>query len=140
MTSYLRKRWGLGKVRANGDLHHAVDALVVACTTDGMIQKVSRYYKWREGNTVEVDPKTGEVISRFPEPWPQFRKEFEGRLSNDPAKNLFGLGLPLYGDADVPLRPLFVSRMPKRSSAYCTLRRMPGPVSNSVPSKSKISA
>lgn len=114
VTSYLRKRWGLGKVRANGDLHHAVDALVVACTTDGMIQKVSRYYKWREGNTVEVDPKTGEVINRFPEPWPLFRKELEGRLSNDPAKNLFGLGLPLYGDAEVPLRPLFVSRMPKR--------------------------
>ena len=114
VTAYLRKRWGLGKVRANGDLHHAVDALVVACTTDGMIQKVSRYYKWHENNTVEVDPETGEVINRFPYPWPQFRKELEGRLSNDPAKNLYGIGLPLYGDAEVPLRPLFVSRMPKR--------------------------
>lgn len=114
VTAYLRKRWVLGKVRANGDLHHAVDALVVACTTDGMIQRVSRYYKGHENNTVEVDPETGEVISRFPEPWPQFRKELEGRLSNDPAKNLCGLGLPLYGDAEVPLRPLFVSRMPKR--------------------------
>ena len=114
VTAYLRKRWGLGKVRANGDLHHAVDALVVACTTDGMIQRVSRYYKGHENNTIEVDPETGEVISRFPEPWPQFRKELEGRLSNDPAKNLCGLGLPLYGDAEVPLRPLFVSRMPKR--------------------------
>ena len=114
VTAYLRKRWVLGKVRANGDLHHAVDALVVACTTDGMIQRVSRYYKGHENNTVEVDPETGEVISRFPEPWPQFRNELEGRLSNDPAKNLCGLGLPLYGDAEVPLRPLFVSRMPKR--------------------------
>ena len=79
-----------------------------------MIQKVSRYYKWHENNTVEVDPETGEVINRFPYPWPQFRKELEGRLSNDPAKNLYGIGLPLYGDAEVPLRPLFVSRMPKR--------------------------
>ena len=113
VTAFLRKRWGISKVRANGDTHHAVDALVIACTTDSMIQRVSRYYKWQESNTVEVDPETGEVIDRFPYPWPQFRKELEGRLSNNPMKNLYGLGLPLYGEPEIPMQPLFVSRMPK---------------------------
>ena len=37
ITSYLRKRWGITKVRANGDLHLAVDALVIACATDSFI-------------------------------------------------------------------------------------------------------
>lgn len=121
ITSYLRKRWGINKVRANGDLHHAVDALVIACTTDGMIQRLSRYSELRECRymhtpeaSIAVDPATGEVISTFPYPWPKFRDELEGRLSSDPMKNLQGLGLPLYGREGVPLRPLFVSRMPRR--------------------------
>lgn len=33
VTAFLRKRWGLSKVRADGDLHHAADAAVIACTT-----------------------------------------------------------------------------------------------------------
>lgn len=114
VTSYLRKRWGIRKLRANGDTHHAVDALVIACTTDSLIQRVSRYSRWHESSTVEVDPETGEVIDRFPYPWPQFRKELECRLTSDPMKNLRELSLPLYGDSEVPLRPLFVSRMPRR--------------------------
>lgn len=48
VTSFLRKRWGIAKVRADGDLHHAVDAAVIACTTDGMIQRVSRFYQRTE--------------------------------------------------------------------------------------------
>ena len=28
ITAYLRKRWGINKIRANGDKHHAVDAVV----------------------------------------------------------------------------------------------------------------
>lgn len=103
-------------MRANGDLHHAVDALVIACTTDGMIQRLSRYSELRECRymhtpeaSIAVDPATGEVISTFPYPWPKFRDELEGRLSSDPMKNLQGLGLPLYGREGVPLRPLFVS-------------------------------
>ena len=43
VTSYMRKRWGIAKIRADGDLHHAVDAAVIACVTERMIQKVSTY-------------------------------------------------------------------------------------------------
>lgn len=119
VTAYLRKRWGITKVRANGDLHHAVDALVIACTTDGLIRKVSRYARYQENrcsaaDSFVVDPATGEVIAQFPEPWPHFRRELEARLSDDPAHAVLGLGLAHYMTGEIKPRPLFVSRMPRR--------------------------
>ena len=121
VTSYLRGRWGITKVRANGDTHHAVDALVVACTTDGMIRRITQYSKYRETRYqpaplegYRVDPKTGELIDRFPAPWPLFRGELEARLSADPARFVKGLSLPLYQTEEVVPRPIFVSRMPRR--------------------------
>lgn len=119
VTAYLRKRWGIAKVRANGDLHHAVDALVIACTTDGLIQKLSRYARYQENRYSEaggyvVDSATGEVVAQFPEPWPCFRHELEARLSDDPARAVLGLGLAHYMTGEIRPRPLFVSRMPRR--------------------------
>ncbi len=119
VTAYLRKRWGIAKVRTNGDLHHAVDALVIACTTDGLIQKVSRYARYQENRYSEaggviVDSSTGEVVAQFPEPWPRFRHELEARLSDDPARAVLGLGLAHYMTGEIRPRPLFVSRMPRR--------------------------
>lgn len=119
VTAYLRKRWGITKTRANGDLHHAVDALVIACTTDGMIQKVSRYAQYQENRYsaeggVVYDRQTGEVVAQFPEPWQYFRKELDARLSDDPARAVRGLGLAHYATGEIRPRPLFVSRMPRR--------------------------
>lgn len=122
VTSYMRKRWGITKIRENGDLHHAVDAVVIACTTDGMIQQVSRYAKYRECRymhtdscSIAVDPDTGEVLHQFPYPWQDFRKELEARLGRDPARIINDLRLPFYMSSGAPLpEPLFVSRMPKR--------------------------
>ena len=122
VTSYMRKRWGIVKLREDGDLHHAVDALVVACTTDAMIQQVSRYADYREcrymqteTGSLAVSEKTGEVLREFPYPWPQFRKELEARLSPDPARRIRDLKLPFYFESGRPLpKPLFVSRMPRR--------------------------
>ena len=117
----MRRRWGISKIRENGDLHHAVDALVIACTTDGMIQRASRYAQYRETLYTQdetsrfvVDPDTGEVVGQFPYPWPDFRKELEARLSADPEWAVIALGLPLYDAGEVIPRPLFVSRMPRR--------------------------
>ncbi len=123
VTSYMRKRWGINKIRANGDLHHAVDALVIACTTDGMIQQISRHsrykecqYSHQEENVYAVDGSTGEVLRTFPYPWPQFRKELEGHLSSDPARFLMDQRLPMYAAGEImpPQKPIFVSRMPTR--------------------------
>lgn len=127
VTDYMRKRLGLRKNRADGDLHHAMDAAVVAITTDRMIQRISNYAKRREwGQKVRgncVDPETGELLTQeafdekyapsFPPPWPQFRQELEARLSPNPDAEIRALGLPHY-DSEETVRPVFVSRMPNR--------------------------
>lgn len=121
VTSYMRKRWGISKIRENGDLHHAVDALVIACTTDGMIQQVSRYaalreceYVQTEGGSLAVSVHTGEVLKSFPYPWPEFRQELEARLGDDPRRAVISQRFPVYLNNDIPVRKLFVSRMPRR--------------------------
>lgn len=121
VTSYLRKRWGMKKVRANGDLHHAVDALVVVCTTEGMIRRVSEYAKGQETRYTRTETRQGVAdwedsrrSREFPLPWPCFRAELDARLSDDPANAVRGLGLPLSLAQEVPLRPIFVSRAPRR--------------------------
>lgn len=109
VTAFLRKRWGLGKVRADGDLHHAVDAAVIACTTDGMIQRVSRFY-----SHIETSDTRGE---RFPEPWPRFRDELMQRLSACPQENLMQINPVYYQNVDIAsIRPVFVSRMPRHKA------------------------
>lgn len=123
ITAYVRKRLGISKVRSDGDLHHAVDALVVACTTDAMIRQITRHAQFREcqyiqgeGESIAVDRTTGELLRSFPHPWPQFRRELEARLSSNPARVLADLRLPMYvsGEIAAPNTPLFVSRMPTR--------------------------
>lgn len=122
VTSYMRKRWGISKIREDGDLHHAVDAVVIACVTDGMIQQISRYAKFYEckymqtdSGSIAIDTDTGEVLRKFPYPWNDFRKELEARLGNDPARIINDLRLPFYMTSGLPLPdPIFVSRMPKR--------------------------
>lgn len=122
VTSYLRKRWGINKIRANGDTHHAVDAVVIACTTDKMIQEVAQYSRYKE---VEYTPNktesllsntiTGEIIKRFPYPWENFRDELEARLSSNPKAALQKLNLVFYSTRDLnDVQPIFVSRMPRR--------------------------
>ena len=118
VTSHLRKRWGLTKVRADGDLHHALDAAVIACATQGMVQQISGYYHRIEGEyqqspdgTYSVHTRTGE---RFPAPWPHFRDELIQRLSQEPQQNLMQWNPVFYSNFDVEsIRPVFVSRMPQ---------------------------
>lgn len=48
ITSYLRKFWGLTKVRDDGDKHHALDAAVIATVSHGLVAKVTSYNKQKE--------------------------------------------------------------------------------------------
>lgn len=120
VTGYIRKRLDIRKIRKNGDLHHAVDAVVIAVTTQGMIQKVTRYSQIRE-NPKLIDKKTGEVLTvkevhnkdNFPEPWPRFRQELEARVSEDPEEAIRRLRLPAYENVGEIKKP-FVSRMSRR--------------------------
>lgn len=119
-TAYLRKRWGINKVRENGDCHHAVDALVVACTTTKMIRRISDYAKYTELKYskqpyIKVDKETGEVLDfdKFPLPYKWFRDELKMRCSDNPSFVLSQNPLPNYA-SDEDVKPIFVSRMPRR--------------------------
>lgn len=119
-TAYVRKRWGISKIRANGDVHHAVDAVVIACITQAMIKHISEYSKYHEneyidknGEYFDIDKRTGEVINRFPMHYPYFRQELKILCSENPSRYLLECPLPNYSVGE-NVTPIFVSRMPKR--------------------------
>ncbi len=104
VTDYLKKRWGLPKKDRRTDKHHAMDALVVACTTQGMIQKISQTIQAREiagaKECVLFDENTGEIFERhlysndewdelfgvrIPLPWNLFRLETAAFMAEDPS-------------------------------------------------------
>jgi CRISPR-associated endonuclease Csn1 len=129
MTAFLRARWGLLKVRAESDRHHALDAVVVAACSHAMIKRLADYSRKKELEQIRqgfVDVETGEIIdpaqfSRlshdFPEPWPHFHQELKARLKMDDAAKLREemerLGTYSTWELDA-LRPVFVSRAPQR--------------------------
>lgn len=129
ITAHVRKRLGIQKIREDGDLHHAVDATVVACVSPSMIQKITQYTKHREciRKTKEgyLDTETGELMTRevydakysprFPAPWERFRQELEARLSDNPAEEIARLHLATY-DSEEEIKPVFVSRKPERKT------------------------
>lgn len=121
ITSYLRKRWGISKVRADGDKHHSVDAVVIACTTDKLIKDLSSFSNYHELEYIQTEKEsilanslTGEIIKRFPYPWDDFRQELMARLSANPEAALRKLDLIFYRGKDLStIKPIFVSRMPR---------------------------
>ncbi|GMA58231.1 hypothetical protein GCM10025858_27340 [Alicyclobacillus sacchari] len=142
VTAYMRARWGLTKDRDAGDKHHAADAVIVACIGDSLIQRVTKYDKFKrnaladrnrymkqvnenQGTMQYVDVETGETFTwesfderkflphETLEPWPCFRDELLARLSDEPAKNIRAIGLLPYSESE-PIQPIFVSRMPTR--------------------------
>ena len=129
VTAMLRGRWGIEKMRGDGDLHHCKDAVVIAATSRSMVQRLTDYYKEEErlfmGKTHFVDPATGEVLTRkefqqrfapkFPQPWDRFREELEARLDPiDPMEAVMALHLSTYEPED-EIAPVFVSHMPKHT-------------------------
>lgn len=132
MTSFLRARWGLVKVRSDSDRHHALDAAVVAACSHGMVKRLSDYSRRKELEQVKtgfVDVDSGEILNpamfdqiekHFPNPWPHFRHELEARLKlDDPAllrEEMQRLGT-YSEEALEATRPLFVSRAPQRRNS-----------------------
>ena len=82
LTGKMRRIWGLdtllsgdGKKNRNDHRHHAMDAVVVACTDRGLVKRVSLAAKSSEARLVE---KTAQSI---PAPWSGFREDVEKALS-----------------------------------------------------------
>lgn len=131
LTSFLRARWGLVKVRDESDRHHALDAVVIAACDHGMVSKLARYAKRKELEAVSagfVDTETGEIVDPamyqrlekdFPRPWENFRIELETRLKVDDVQ-IMRDALAMFGNYDAAglqaTKPVFVSRAPQRRS------------------------
>lgn len=114
ITALLRGLWGLRKVREENDRHHALDAVVVACSTVSMQQKITQAMQRRE--TLEtVDTETGEVKQRIPQPWDFFRQEVMIRVFSDNPREELAEKLDSRPQAlHEHVTPLFVSRAPNR--------------------------
>lgn len=127
VTAHLRSRWDFNKNREESDLHHAVDATIVACATPSDIVRVTNFYKRREENKALAQKNE----PQFPQPWDFFAEELRARLSNKPQESIKLLNLGNYDEQKIAsLKPIFVSRMPRRSITGAahqeTLRRFVG--------------
>ena len=119
ITNLLRGFWGLRKVRAENDRHHALDAVVVACSTVAMQQKITRFVRYKEMNAFDgktIDKETGEVLhqkTHFPQPWEFFAQEVMIRIFGKPD------GKPEFEEADTPekLRTLLAEKLSSRPEA-----------------------
>ena len=127
LTSFLRARWGLVKVRADSDRHHALDAAIVAACSHGMVKRLSDYSRRKELEQVRegfIDVETGEIVNpamltqleqHFPAPWGHFRQELLARLHEDDIAALRN-AMSSFGtysqESLTELRSLFVSRAP----------------------------
>ena len=138
ITAYLRKFWGIRKDRNAGDKHHAQDAAVIACVTDGAVQRITKFnrikefsahwdkeqkkYLFADGDGVvltedEYDERNG----YYKQPYEGFVEELQFRLMENPQEFirpylslLQSLG---YSDEEIDgIRPVFVSRMPSRKA------------------------
>ena len=119
ITNLLRGFWGLRKARAENDRHHALDAVVVACSTVAMQQKITRFVRYKEMNAFDgktIDKETGEVLhqkAHFPQPWEFFAQEVMLRVFGKPD------GKPEFEEADTPekLRTLLAEKLSSRPEA-----------------------
>lgn len=87
LTANLRGAWGFPDKNRRNDRHHALDAIVLACSTQSMVQKLTVWNKY------EARIKNPAERPLPPKPWPSFREDALEAVSN-----------------------VFVSRMPVRKT------------------------
>lgn len=133
ITSYLRRFWGVQKIREDGDKHHAVDAAIIACVTPKTKNKIERYNqikesrKMRNGQYVLEDgeicdsdyyDKNSQLV--LPYPYKEFINELDARVMDEPV--LMQNKLRLLGFNENYLmnaKPFVVSRMTSRKAKGC---------------------
>lgn len=88
LTAYLRHCWGLTKNRDENDRHHAQDAIVIACATQGMVKYLSTVSSlWENKWEIAKSKNNGEawfksLKYKFSEPWSGFRNDVESSLND----------------------------------------------------------
>lgn len=77
LTSFLRKSWGLESIKKDasgqrtGDKHHALDAFLVACCSEGLLQKITKAFQKKEEHL---------LAQELPPPMPDCRRNVERML------------------------------------------------------------
>ena len=97
LTDFLRHQWGLRKDRAENDRHHAQDAIVIACATNGYTQYLACLSK--------IFEKKQAYANKYGEPW---YKAFKQHVK----KPWDGF----YQDVQSSLAEVFVSRPPRKNA------------------------
>lgn len=108
ITSHLRHQWGIRKIREDGDLHHAVDATIIACVTNATVKRLSTLSAMPLYQVTDDDRAVAM-------PYKTFAKELAARCldnKNEMDLQLLSLGYSQEEVADV--KPVFVSRMTHR--------------------------
>lgn len=124
ITAHIRSQYGIVKNRDTTDLHHAVDAVVLACITPKLIHDITilskrneiRFNQVLQNSTQESGTDVAEISSRAFNntliPWKDFRKELKARLSDDPAKLMAGHVWEHYTEDEIcQLKPAMVIRL-----------------------------
>ncbi len=79
VTNFLRHVWGVQSLKKNekgereGDQHHALDAVIVACCTEGMLQTITKAFKKNELEYLD---------DRLPRPWEHFRSSLASMVES----------------------------------------------------------
>ncbi len=77
LTAFLRNQWGIKKVREENDKHHAIDAIVLSCSTKGMVKYLSTISAKRENYDFINNSKP-----KFKRPWKNFLEDIERTKEN----------------------------------------------------------
>ena len=112
-TKFIRYRFGIPKNREFSNRHHALDATIIASFTTPVRLKVEKYYQQKEEH--RIDPRKVYI----PTPWIHYNLDIENRTYNDNVIKFYEENKELkelYKDLieNNVIRPVFVSRMPRR--------------------------
>lgn len=108
------------KDRSN-DLHHALDAAVIACVTPAITKRLSDYYKHEENQNDFVPTEEKLPSSKVPLPYPSFDKEVLARVYERNEDRLIDIlnTLPMYKDDqanNANCHVLYPTRLPVKDS------------------------
>lgn len=107
LTSFLRYQWGISSIENKKDrivhTHHAEDAIIVALSTEGMVNKLAQYYRDKETLPKNKAPK-------IPEPITNIRAEIASKLAIEKAETISAKD-----GREITLNRILISRPPRAS-------------------------
>ncbi len=103
LTSALRHQWGLDNKNRDTHTHHAADAIMIAFSTQGMVQRLSQYYATKETRYEKEKP----ILKS---PMEHFREAVEEALTLERTETIIAKD-----GREITLNRLLISRPPRAS-------------------------